>query len=123
LDVARAFETGARRAARPPPAPERGPPERRRRARRAPSPPSTRAIVDEGPSRSGILSQSGPGPRRRSMDEETRVLCVDDPDETAIPAGFDRRAFLMRSAVIRAAAVIHSRSVTGIEQRAGARAP
>ena len=57
------------------------------------------------------------------MDEETRVLCVDDPDETEIPAGFDRRAFLMRSAMIGAVAVITGRSVPANAQSAAASAP
>src|SRR5262245_6123149 len=46
-----------------------------------------------------------------------------DLNESEIPAGVDRRTFLMRSAVVGAAAVITGRSISAKEETARASAP
>lgn len=62
------------------------------------------------------------------MDSEDQAakgshLSTDAPGAAEIPAGVDRRTFLMRSAVISAAAVITGRPVSAAEQTAAATAP
>jgi L-serine dehydratase len=59
------------------------------------------------------------------MSEEqsrTSSLTTDEVDSTQMPAGVDRRAFLMRSAVVGAAAVIAGRPVSAEAQAASAKA-
>jgi L-serine dehydratase len=58
-------------------------------------------------------------------DEETTGLRDSDADPGALPAGVDRRTFLMRSAVIGAAAVISGRAISADDRKtaAGAAGP
>jgi L-serine dehydratase len=57
------------------------------------------------------------------VDEETRVPSIDFSDETEIPAGFDRRSFLMRGALVGAVAVLTGRPVPANAQGAAASPP
>ena len=57
------------------------------------------------------------------MDQEPRVIGIPEPDESENAAGFDRRAFLMRSAVVGAAAVITGRAVPAQAQSAASPRP
>ena len=56
-------------------------------------------------------------------DADFHPLAVDVVDEPAVPAGVDRRTFLMRSAVISATALITGRNISAAEQTAAATAP
>ena len=60
--------------------------------------------------------------RASSLDRDRSLPSLADTDAADLPAGVDRRTFLMRTAVVGAAAVLTGREVSAAEQKAKASA-